>query len=221
MFRDRKQAGQQLGNELAKLALKDPVVLALPPGGVLVAAEVAKILKAPFDLILVQKVGAPKKPGLAVAALIDGNPPDIVLNREIVEACALADDELRALIADERPQLETQRKSYRRKRPLLPIDGKTAILIDDGAATGTTMKVAIRALRRRRPISILAALPVASPDVVSLLAQEADRIVCLSQPVQGGGLDCHYVNFSQPSPAEIIAAADEMRARSTPWSKGS
>ncbi|TJV47101.1 MAG: phosphoribosyltransferase, partial [Mesorhizobium sp.] len=122
---------------------------ALPRGGVPVAAEVAKVLKAPLDLVLVRKVGAPGNAELAVAAIVDGDPPDVVLNREIVEA--LDDDELRFLIAKERPELERRRTAYRGKRASLSVAGKTAIVVDDGAATGTTMKVAIRALKRRSP----------------------------------------------------------------------
>jgi predicted phosphoribosyltransferase len=131
---------------LANLQLRQPVVLALPRGGVQVAAEVAKALSAPLDLVIVRKVGAPGNPELAVAAIVDGDPPDIVLNREIVEAYSLDADELRALISEERPELERRRLAYRGSPPL-SIAGKTAIIVDDGAATGTTMKVAIRALK--------------------------------------------------------------------------
>jgi putative phosphoribosyl transferase len=149
MYRDRQEAGQKLGIELEKLQLHEPVVLALPRGGVPVAAEVAKALNAPLDLIIVRKIGAPGNPELAVAAIVDGDPADVVLNREIVEAYSLGDDELGVLIRQERPELDRRRLAYRGKRPPMSIAGKTAIIVDDGAATGTTMKVAIRALRHR------------------------------------------------------------------------
>ena len=113
MYRDRQEAGQKLGIELAKLQLHEPVVLALPRGGVPVAAEVAKALNAPLDLIIVRKVGAPGNPELAVAAIVDGDPPDVVLNREIVEAYSLGDAELGALIRQERPELDRRRLAYR------------------------------------------------------------------------------------------------------------
>lgn len=109
MFRDRNEAGRKLAGELAKLKLVDPVVLALPRGGVPVAVEIANALKAPLDLIIVRKVGAPANPELAVAAIVDGNPPDVVLNREIVEAYNLDDSELRMLVDRERPELERRR----------------------------------------------------------------------------------------------------------------
>ncbi|SDA61949.1 Phosphoribosyl transferase domain-containing protein [Mesorhizobium qingshengii] len=125
-------------------------------------------------MIIVRKVGAPGNPELAVAAIVDGNPPDIVLNREIVEAYALDDDELRVLIAKERPELERRRLVYQGERAPLSITGKTAIIVDDGVATGTTMKVAIRALKRRSPREVVVAIPVAPPDILAELAQEAD-----------------------------------------------
>ena len=209
MFRDRREAGQKLGIELEKLRLHQPVVLALPRGGIPVAAEVAKTLKAPLDLIIVRKVGAPGNPELAVAAIIDGNPPDVVLNRDVVEAYSLDDDQLRTLIANERPELERRRLAYRGKRAPLSIAGRTAIIVDDGVATGTTMKVAIRALRKRSPREVVIALPVAPADTLAELAQEADWIVCLSQPAHFHALSQHYLNFPQLSDSDVVAAMDK------------
>ncbi|MFD2057968.1 phosphoribosyltransferase [Mesorhizobium calcicola] len=209
MFRDRKEAGEKLGVELAGLDLHQPVVLALPRGGVPVAAEVAKALGAPLDLLILRKVGAPGNPELAVAAVVDGNPPDVVLNREIVEAYSLDDADLAALVALERPELERRRIVYRGTRRPLSVARKTVILVDDGATTGTTMKVAIRALRHRAPREIVVALPVSPPDTVADLAMEADRVVCLSQPGRFLALGYHYQQFPQLSDGEVIAAMDE------------
>jgi putative phosphoribosyl transferase len=210
MFRDRREAGQKLAAELAKLQLHDPIVLALPRGGVPVAAEVAKALTAPLELILVRKVGAPGNPELAVAAIVDGDPADVVLNREIVEAYSLNDDELRVLIAKERPELERRRAAYRGKRKPLSVDGKSVIIVDDGAATGTTMKVAIRALKRRSPHEIVVALPVAPAQTLAELASEADKAVCLSQPSQFRALSQHYLNFPQLSDADVETILNEV-----------
>ncbi|MFA6157564.1 phosphoribosyltransferase [Mesorhizobium sp.] len=209
MFRDRQDAGKRLGVELEKLGLQQPIVLALPRGGVPVAAEVAKLLKAPLDLIIVRKVGAPGNHELAVAAIVDGDPPDVVLNREIVEAYALDDSELRILIAQERPELERRRLAYRGKRLPLSIAGKTAIIVDDGVATGTTMKVAIRALKRRSPRQIVVAVPVAPPDILAELAQEVDRIVCLSQPARFQAVGYHYLSFPQLTDEQVTGALAE------------
>lgn len=206
MFKDRQDAGRQLASELAKLTLPDPVVLALPRGGVPVAAEIARALKAPMDLVLVRKVGAPGNPELAVAAIVDGEPADIVLNREIVEAYRLGDEALRTLVARERPELERRRNAYRGAAAPLPCGGKTVILVDDGAATGTTMKVAIRAMKRRAPRKVVVALPAAPPETVKELAEEADLVICLSQPARFRALGYYYADFPQLSDADVLAA---------------
>ncbi|ODN68946.1 phosphoribosyltransferase [Methylobrevis pamukkalensis] len=204
MFRDRSEAGRMLATEIVALAPHDPVVLALPRGGVPVAFEIASALGARLDLIIVRKVGAPGNPELAVAAIVDGNPPDVVFNREIIEAYGLRDDELAALIAGERPELERRRAVYRGERQPLSVKGKSVILVDDGAATGATMKVAARAIRRRAPAQVILALPIASPDAVSDLSREADRVVCLSQPPDFRALGFHYREFHQLDDAEVL-----------------
>ncbi|MER8467688.1 phosphoribosyltransferase [Mesorhizobium sp. M1396] len=209
MFRDREDAGVKLGLELSKLQLHQPVVLALPRGGVPVAVEVAKALNAPLDLLIVRKVGAPGNPELAVAAIVDGDPGEVVLNREIVETYSLDEDALRVLIAKERPELERRRVAYRGKNRPLSIAGKAVIIVDDGAATGTTMKVAIRALKRRSPREIIVAVPVSPQETVAELAREADRVVCLSQPGQFRALGYHYRRFPQLSDSDVVAAMDE------------
>jgi putative phosphoribosyl transferase len=179
-------------------------VLALPRGGVPVGAEIARAIKAPLDLVIVRKVGAPGNSELAVAAIVDGNPPDVVLNREIVEAYGLDEVTLETMADRERPELERRRRVYRAGRPPLPIAGRTAILVDDGAATGTTMKVAIRALKRRSSSEIVIALPVAPPETVAELGREADRIVCLSEPSRFHALGYHYREFPQLTDEEVV-----------------
>lgn len=213
MFRDRQEAGRKLAEELARLHLADPVVLALPRGGVPVAKEIAEALKAPLDIIIVRKVGAPGNAELAVAAIVEGNPPDIVLNREIVEAYSLDDAELRSLVDREFPELERRRLVYSGARRPLSTAGKTVILVDDGAATGTTMKVAIRALKRRSPREVVVALPVAPPDTLAELASEADRIVCLSRPGRFLALGYHYRDFPQLTDEEVVDALRSGAAR--------
>lgn len=210
-----------LANELAGLSLPAPVILALPRGGIPVAVEIATVLNAPLDLVIVRKVGAPGNPELAVAAIVDGNPPDVVLNREIVETYNLDDAALATLVKGERPELERRRALYRGSRSPLSIAGKTAILVDDGAATGTTMKVAIRALKRRSPMAIVVALPIAPPEIVSELSQEADRVVCLAQPPHFRALSYHYRNFEQLDDTDVVAALERGQAgRGALTSKG-
>ncbi len=203
MFRDRQEAGQLLADELARLSLPDPVVLALPRGGVPVGAEIARRLAAPLDLMIVRKVGAPGNPELAIAAIVDGNPPDLVRNREIIEAYRLDDADVAALAAQERPELERRRHAYCGDRQPLSVAGRTAILVDDGAATGTTMKAALRALNRRGPREVVAALPVAPPETARELAQEADRVVCLERPLRFRALGYYYLSFPQLTDDEV------------------
>lgn len=209
MFHDRKDAGVQLGLELGRLHLHQLIVLGLPRGGVPVAAEVARALNAPLDLMIVRKVGAPGNPELAVAAIVDGDPGEVVLNREIVETYGLDEASLRVLIAKERPELERQRAAYRGKTRPIPVAGKTVIIVDDGAATGTTMKMAIRALKRRSPREIIVAVPVSPQETVAELAREADRVVCLTQPGHFRALSYHYLRFPQLTDSEVVAAVGE------------
>ena len=212
MFLDRKDAGQRLAVELRKLNLRDPVVLALPRGGVPVAAAVAEALEAPLDLVIVRKVGAPGNPELAAAAIVDGNPPDVVLNRDIVEAYGLDEAELAVLVNRERPELERRRAVYRGKHKPLSVAGRIVILVDDGAATGISMKVAIRAMRRRNPSKIVVAIPVAPPETITELTQEADSVVCVFQPAHFRALSYHYRNFTQLTDSEVtdtLASARE------------
>lgn len=204
MFRDRTEAGMKLAAKVAAADLRDPVVLALPRGGVPVAFEVAKALGAPLDLVIVRKVGAPGNPELAAASIVDGDPPDVVLNTEVIEACALDDDELRVMVAREEPELERRRRVYRAGRQPLSVAGRTVVLVDDGAATGTTMKAAVRAMRRRSPASIIVALPVASPEAVVELSRLADRVVCIEQPPHFQALGYHYRDFHQLRDEEVL-----------------
>ncbi len=153
-----------------------------------------------------RKVGAPGNPELAVAAIVDGNPPDVVHNREIVEAYGLDDADLRSLVGRERPELERRRVAYLGDRKQPSTAGKTVVLVDDGAATGTTMKVAIRAMKRRSLRQIIVALPVAPPDVVAELSDEANRVVCLSSPTRFFALGYHYHDFPQLTDEEVVQA---------------
>ena len=212
-FQDRRQAGRELAAAVGGLELQRPIVLALPRGGVPVAEEVARMLDAPLDLVIVRKVGAPDNAELAVAAIVDGNPPDVVLNREIVEAYGLDDAALAALIRRERPELERRRHAYLGKRKPLSVTGRTAVLVDDGAATGVTMKAAVRALKRRSPGEIVVAIPVAPPDTVSEFEQEADRVVCLRRPARFHALGFHYLRFPQVTDEEVVAALALARSR--------
>ncbi|MGB7423115.1 MAG: phosphoribosyltransferase family protein [Comamonas sp.] len=214
-FGDRSDAGKKLAAQLATFGLADPVVMALPRGGVPVAAEIARALAAPLDLVIVRKLGAPGQPELAAGALVDGDPPDVVLNADIVQACGLNDAALAQLVAHERLELERRRRAFGRARPV-PVTGRTVILVDDGAATGASMKAAIRALRRRAPREIVVAIPAAPRETAAELAAMADRLVCLEQPAPFLALGHHYRDFQQLPDEEVIAILRQFEAPTPP-----
>lgn len=212
-FRDRAEAGRLLGARLAALGLHDPVVYALPRGGVPVAAGVAAALGAPLDLVLVRKLGAPMQPELAIGALVDGAVPEVVRNEAIIAATGASE----AFIARARDtalaEIERRRALYCAGRPPLDPKGRTAIVVDDGLATGATARAALHALRRRGPRELLLAVPVAPPEAIEAMRDEADRIVALVQPGWFGGVGAFYDDFHQLDDAEVIALLDAAAPR--------
>ncbi|GIX25183.1 MAG: phosphoribosyltransferase [Caldimonas sp.] len=213
-FTDRRQAGERLADQLGDLRDRHPVVLALPRGGVLVAAPIAQRLQAALDVLLVRKIGAPGQPELAVAAVVEGQPPHMVVDEALcrdtgADARYLADQERDAL-----QEIERRRALYRHGRPLPPLGGRTVIVVDDGLATGTTMKAALRGLRPAQPAAVILAVPVAAADSLAVpvaaadslavLARQVDRIVCLSQPSWFRGVGAHYLDFHQVPDAEVL-----------------
>lgn len=212
MFLDRQEAGRALAAELQRLELHEPVVLALPRGGVPVAAEIAEALQAPLDLVIVRKVGAPGNPELAAAALVDGDPPQVVRNRDVIEALGLDEQALSALVEKERPEAARRRRAYLGERQPVPLAGRTVIVVDDGAATGTSMKVAVRAVKALSPREIVVALPVAPADTIEALSREADRVVCIDTPSFFRALGDHYRDFRQLSDEEVVATLRDAAA---------
>lgn len=212
MFQNRTDAGRRLATRVRELALPRPVVVALPRGGVPVAVEIASALGAPLDIAVVRKVGAPGNPELALAAIVAGDPPQVVANREIVAHFQLSDEELKARSKLELPELERRNAVYRRYCPEKAVEGRSVVLVDDGAATGATMEVVARAMRRRNPARIIAALPVAPPDAVASLAQVVDQVVCLEMPPHFRALSLHYREFHQLDDAEVTAILRSLAA---------
>ncbi len=208
-FTDRSDAGRRLADALEEWRGRDTVILALPRGGVPVATEVARRLEAPLDLLLVRKIGVPSQPELAMGAVVDGSDPIVVRNEDVIRASDIGEETFQTVCRREHEELERRRKRYLGDRTPLDIKGRTAIVIDDGIATGATVRAAIRGLRRRDPAAIVVAVPVAPPDAVAALRAEADEVVCLEQPAFFGAIGAFYDDFLQLTDEEVIATLEE------------
>jgi predicted phosphoribosyltransferase len=213
LFKNRTDAGCRLAEALLKYKDRYPVVLALPRGGVPVAAEVAQTLDAPLDLLLVRKIGVPIQPELAMGAIADGEPPSIIRNSDVIEVCGISPEEFEAVCNEERAEIERRRKRYLGNRARAEITGRVAILIDDGIATGATTLAAIRAVRMREPKEIVLAVPVAQLETVKRLHSEVDAIVCLDAPEELGAIGFFYHDFHQVSDDEVIATLKRFPAK--------
>ncbi len=213
VFADRRQAAGALATALVARRFAGPVVvLALPRGGVPIGEEVARALRAPLDLLLVRKIGAPWQRELAVAALVDGNPPDLVVDDHLCRVAGASPEYVEREAESERTELERRGRTYLRGRAPVPVAGATVVVVDDGIATGTTVRAALKALRRRGPSRLVLAVPVAPADTLAKLATEVDDIVCLATPEPFHAIGCHYRDFHQVSDAEVLAALDASRS---------
>jgi len=216
IFRNRKQAGELLAEEVARRAFPDPIVLGLPRGGVPVAAEVAAKLKAPLDIILVRKIGAPMQRELAVGAVVDGGAPEIVRNEELISLVGLTENEFQQEAKRQLEIIEERRKLWVAGRSRIPVKGKTAIIVDDGIATGATVKASLHALKRQGPQRIVIATPVASRESLEELRRETDDVICLETPEYLGAIGFFYAEFSQVSDAEVSRILESMSAEGMP-----
>lgn len=205
LFENRTDAGRQLAEALLKHKRRHPVVLALPRGGVPVAAEVAAALDAPLDLLLVRKIGLPSQPELAMGAVADGEEPTIIRNSDVIELSGVSKEEFDAVCNDERAEIERRRKRYLGDRARSEVRGQVTIIIDDGIATGATTLAAIRAVRMRKPKELVLAIPVAPLDTIKRLHPEVDEIICLDTPEELPAIGYFYRDFHQISDDEVIA----------------
>jgi putative phosphoribosyl transferase len=213
-FADRATAGRLLGQRLRSLQLRPPLlVLALPRGGVPVGAAVAQALQAPLDLLLVRKIGAPWQHELALAAVVEGDPPDIVIDEDVRRGMGAHGEYIEAQAQVQLREIARQRQAYLSGRPAVPVEGHTVIVVDDGMATGTTMRAALKALRRRRPAALVLAVPVAPRDTLDRLRAEVDQAVCLDTPDPFFAVGAHYLRFHQVEDDEVIEALDSASLR--------
>lgn len=204
VFTDRTQAGRRLAEQLERFKDQEPVVLALPRGGVPVAYEVAKALEAPLDLVLVRKIGAPFQPELAIGAVVDGERPELVINRDVVDEYRIPESYLESERRRQLEEIERRRQLYLSGRPRVPVRDRTAIVIDDGIATGATMEAALLATRRAGPRRLVLAVPVAPPDTLERLRPEVDEVVCLMVPAFLGAIGSFYRDFRQLDDDEVV-----------------
>jgi putative phosphoribosyl transferase len=212
MFRDRSDAGCQLAVRLTSFRAHDPVVLALPRGGVPVGAEIARALDAPLDVVLVRKIGVPFQPELALGAVVDGDEPELVIDTQLMALLAIPESYVQEQRERQLREIERRRQSYLEGRAPVAVGGRAAIVVDDGIATGSTMRAALLAIRRRQPARLVLAVPVAPPETIAALRREVDEIVCLSTPEIFGAIGQFYADFRQLGDAEVIGL---LRARAS------
>ena len=201
-FRDRVEAGRMLATTLQEYANRgDVVVLALPRGGVPVGFEVAKALHAPLDVFVVRKLGLPGQEELAMGAIASGGVR--VLNRDLLRALRIPEEVVGQITQEEQRELERREREYRDERSPIDVRGKTVILVDDGLATGSSMRVAVLALKQKGPAQVVVAVPVAPADTCAELQSVADKVVCAVTPQPFLGVGQWYEDFSQTSDEEV------------------
>jgi putative phosphoribosyl transferase len=203
-FADRRAAGRELGEAVKLLQLDAPLVLALPRGGVPVAFEVAKALDAPLDLLLVRKLGSPGHAELGIGAITDGATPRVVLNQGLIQQLGVPEEYIRTEVDEQSAELERRRRAYLGGREPLAVKGQSVVLVDDGIATGSTVRVALEALRANGAAPLILAVPVAPASVLATLEPLTDGVICLATPTPFFAVGEHYEQFGQTTDDEVI-----------------
>jgi predicted phosphoribosyltransferase len=209
IFKNRSDAGRRLARELAPYAKDFPVVLALPRGGVVVAAEIAAELDAPLDLVLVRKIGVPFQPELAMGAVVDGGCPHIIRNEDIISHAGISERDFHRVCEEELAEIDRRRDLYLAGRPRVDVANRVVIVVDDGIATGATVRAALEAIQERRPRRVVLAVPVAPPSTLEELSAVTDDIVCLQAHEPFYAIGLYYDDFRQVSDDEVIGILSE------------
>jgi putative phosphoribosyl transferase len=213
MFPNRRSAGRQLAARLEQLREEKPVVLALPRGGVPVGFEIAEGLDAPLDIVLVRKIGVPWQPELALGAVVDGADPQVIINDILAAELAIDQNYITNETARQLEEIERRRKVYLGDRPPVPLAGRTVIVVDDGIATGSTVRTALLAIGRAGAAKIVLAVPVAPEGALEELREGVDEITCLSTPNPFLAVGAHYAEFGQLEDADVISLLKERHRR--------
>jgi predicted phosphoribosyltransferase len=212
MFKDRTEAGKRLANELSDYENRDDVIiLGLARGGVPVAFEIAKEINVPMDVFLVRKLGVPSQKELAMGAIASGGIR--ILNDDVINMLRISDRAIDHVANEEQQELERREREYRGNRQKIDVKDRVSILVDDGLATGASMRAAVRALRQMEPAKIVIAVPVAAPDTCDAFKDKVDEIICLATPEPFYAIGAWYDNFSQTTDEEvrsILAEADKL-----------
>ena len=215
-FLDRADAGRKLAMALKSYKGQHAVVLALPRGGVAVAAPIARALAAPLDIVLVRKIGLPFQPELAMGAVVDGDAPIIVRNEDVIRVVGVTEPQFAAECAGALAEIERRRLLFFGDGARAEISGRSAIVVDDGVATGATARAALRALRKRDPKSLILAAPVGAPETLESLRAEADAVVCIEAPANFAAVGSFYADFRQLSDDDVVALLAPFRTRGSP-----
>lgn len=200
---NRRSAGRLLAERLQRFRQEHPLVLALPRGGVPVAHEVAAQLGAQLDILLVRKIGAPGHPEFGIGAVIDGENPQILLNQDMLSQVPVGEAYIKQEATRQLQEIERRRDQYLGDREPIPVTGRTVIVVDDGVATGSTVRIALRAIRQKRPAKLILAVPVGASDSLRTLTSECDEVVCLAMPEPFRAVGAHYANFDQTTDDEV------------------
>jgi putative phosphoribosyl transferase len=213
MFANRRSAGRQLSGLLQHLRKDEPVVLALPRGGVPVGFEIAEGLDAPLDIVLVRKIGVPWQPELALGAVVDGADPQVLINDNLAAELAIDASYITSETARQLQEIERRRRVYLGGRPPVPLAGRSVIVVDDGIATGSTVRTALRAIGNAGAGKVVLAVPVAPKDTIEELRKAVDEIVCLGTPSPFIAVGAHYAEFAQLTDADVISLLEERHRR--------
>jgi len=203
MFHDRQEAGQKLAQALEKFKnAKEAIILALPRGGVVVGFEIAKALNLPLDIVVPRKIGAPDNPEFAIGAITESG--EGIFDQETIAFYRISKEYIKKTVAEEKKEALRRLKLYRGDRPPLDLKDKTVILIDDGIATGATMRAAIKSVKEKGAKKVIVAVPVSAPDSFKIIKKEVDEMISLAVPVFFGAVGAFYENFEQTSDEEVV-----------------